>query len=382
MLLSLLRKYYSHLLFLISVLVLSRVLLLNFYPDFSNYYYGAKLAFSGGNPYMGDYHFFSQYLYPPIFTILFFPFTFFTFQIAEKIWTVLSLSAFFVTIYLIFKLLKEDIFKTQNLLLFGIILLTFFPTKFTLGMGQANMFIFLLFALSIYSYHLDRKTISGFFLAFSILLKVFPVFLILFFIINKKWKILVAFAIFSCVFLAATYFIVGGNINIYFVKNVLPSLLSGWKTDYYNQALTGFIGRATNNLQIRIFFKIILSAIIFLITLFSFFKKTKSELTNLKIGIAISASLLINAFSWQHHFVWILFPLFATLFYIKKNHFQISSYALLLLSYILIAWNFPNPAGIPVILRSHVFYGGLILWGFDICLVCKSGFKTAKSIER
>lgn len=87
----------------------------------------------------------------------------------------------------------------------------------------------------------------------------------------------------------------------------------------------------------------------------------------MEIGAIITLSVLINNFSWQHHFVFLFLPFLITVYTIhtakQKQKSKTKLFTLLCISYLLIANNLPNPLIVPAILRSHVFYGGVLLWG-------------------
>jgi hypothetical protein len=97
----------------------------------------------------------------------------------------------------------------------------------------------------------------------------------------------------------------------------------------------------------------------------------KAAAVNLTFSLLITLSLLINNFSWQHHFVWLLFP-FITIFYFMKDK-KLSWYYYLVLgiSFFLVGFNLKSPNLLPVILISHVFYGALMLWGLNLYLLAK-----------
>lgn len=370
--LKLFKKFFPLVFFVCSVLFLSRALLLNYYPDFDEYYHSPIVAFSGGNPYLGGAGFFTPSVYPPTVFIFFYPLTLFPYIIAEKIWVFLSLIFLVASFIFIFKIFKENLFETRNLIVSGLIFFTFFPIKFTLGMGQINIFIFLLLVLSIYLYQKKLDNFSGFFLGIPLILKLFPVLLVLYFLIQKRLKIISSIILTIVATSVLTYFIVGSTMNLYFLQKVLPSLLGGWKEDYYNQALSGFLMRGIADIELRNILKILLTIGLIIISLFAVVKKSTNIYSeNLKIGIIVSLSLLINTFSWQHHFVWLLFPLFATFFYLKHKKASSIFYVILLMSYMLVAFNLKNPNSVPVILQSHVFFGAFLLWGLDIYLLVK-----------
>ena len=84
--------------------------------------------------------------------------------------------------------------------------------------------------------------------------------------------------------------------------------------------------------------------------------------TSLKFGTLITANLIVNTFSWQHHFVWLIVPFYASVFMCLKLKKKFLYLLILFVSYFLISINFPNPEILPVIFQSHVFLGTLILF--------------------
>lgn len=139
---------------IISCAILLKVLLLNYYPDFSGYYFGPKLALTNKNPYLGGKDFFTPFVYPPFVLLFFLPFTLSSFISAEKIWTILSLACLISTILLLLKMYNQKIFSVTGLFLTFLVFIAF-PVKFTLGMGQINIVVLFFLTLSIF--FLDRK---------------------------------------------------------------------------------------------------------------------------------------------------------------------------------------------------------------------------------
>jgi hypothetical protein len=79
--------------------------------------------------------------------------------------------------------------------------------------------------------------------------------------------------------------------------------------------------------------------------------------------------LLINNFSWQHHFVWLIFPLITNFYFIKNRKLGWLYFFVLGLSFFLIGLNLKNPNIFPIAFTSHVFYGTLMLWGLNLYLL-------------
>lgn len=398
-------------LFIVSFLWLSKVLLIGNYPDFSIYYDAAKFYLSGGNPYLGSISLFSPFIYPPIVLIFFVPFTFLSPHSAGTIWVGINILSLLYSIYLLSRIFEIHPFSRLGLLLFSLVFISF-PVKYSLGMGQINMIILLLLTLVLYFLEKRKESLAGIFLGITIILKFFPIIFPAYLLFNitkdtkrvyknrytwstffdisfahiKIWlkpkqvhstvRLVKGFLTAILIGMIFVAIFIPFDMTVYFLTSTLPGLFTSWKTDYYNQALSGFIGRSFGTDILANFLKVTLSSIITLISLIIIVKNEHEDLLSiaLKFGTIITASLLINTFSWQHHFVWLIIPFYASIFYLrsstalsnnKKNIF----YLLLFVSYILVSINFKDPYIFPRIFQSHVLYGTLILLGLDLYLL-------------
>lgn len=364
------------LLFLASFLFMAKAILINNFPDFNNFYYSPSLIFSGINPYLknNDVLFTSQ-TYPPHVFIIVYPLHFLPLLTMSKIWTLGSIVSLLASIYLLLKINKEKITSNTGLFLSSLVFLAF-PTKFTLGMGQINIYILLFLSLFIF-YYKKNEIYSGVFLFLSLALKIFPIFIPLYLFLTKKWKILFTVIVLSLVLFLITYILVGWDMISYFIFKIFPTLISGWKADYYNQSLSGFLIRTGGSLESLTIIRIITSAALLLITFFVILKNksTKIEITNLKLGALLVLNVLINNFSWQHHFVWLIPAFLFTFLYLKKTNASFVSYAVLAIAYVLVAYNIKNPQAFPELVLSHIFWGGIILLGLNLYLLLPKNLK-------
>jgi alpha-1,2-mannosyltransferase len=242
-----------------------------------------------------------------------------------------------------------------------------FPVKWTFGMGQVNNLILLLLVAT-FGFYKQRKNLwSGISLGLAVVLKLTPVFLLGLFLVKRKWRIVFSSlaTILSLNLLAGLAF--GFDLTSAYFFKIIPNLFGGaGKEVYYNQAMSGFIARGIADYNLRFY----LSSFFFILILgISYWSVTKrGKLGSLDFSLLIMASLLINSLSWQHHFVWAIFPFLAVLAFLRKKRTNQKLGLLLLTSYLLIAFNIKNPAIFrsiflgPLIL-SHVFFGALILFG-------------------
>jgi hypothetical protein len=368
---EILRKYVPLLLFIVSVVWALRVLLLPNYPDFQVHYYGAQHLVQRENPYLPDTNYFTPQVYPPFDMVFFIPLSFFPYDIAAKVWIVLSIAAIFLSILLINRIYKESFFSPLNLFLSSLVFIAF-PTKFTLGMGQINAVI-LLFAVLIW-YYINKKEYikTGIAFAFPVMLKFFPLLLGPYLVINKKWKVLISAAIAVLVLLLVSLTFVSIETHVYFFQTLLPDLLRSWKGDYYNQSFTGLLMRSTADESVRQSLRVIVPLCFLVITFGVIFIKRSENIVriNLEISILIIISLLINNFSWQHHFILLVLPFFIIVYSLKELKYK-WLYVFVALSYSLIAINFVDPKAVPALVQSHVFFGGLLLWTINLYMLLK-----------
>lgn len=396
-------KYFVAILYLLSFLWLSKALFLDQYPDFTTQYFVPKMILSGQNPYSGGGALFTSQVYPPTVFFVYLPISFLPIQIASHLFTFLSLVALVLSLYLLSKIFDLKFLGTTNLTIMTLVFMLF-PVKFTLGMGQINLFILLIMVLILYFIKKQNEFIAGIFLGLSIVIKLFPLFLPVYLLLKFKkgnrglmlpWTRLRLWyrkkqlkddlemldGLLLVVALAGLLivFLIPKELYLQFFFETLPSLLNSWKTDYYNQALSGFIGRSFGTQETGNLLKLGLSLVITMTTLFIITKNDDDKFASsaLKFGTLITLSLILNNFSWQHHYVWIIIPFYATFNYLRRIEAGTLSYIILLVSYFFVAINFKYPQQLPVFFQSHVLYGSLILLVLNLYLHYKKQLANA-----
>lgn len=363
------RKYAPFLFFAFSFFLLLKFFFLSVYPDFLVHYYSPSVLLSGGNPYTFSSEPFLPNVYPPVTIIFFFPPSFFPLFLAGKIWNLISLTSLILSVYLIFKTYKKNIFSHLGLIVLGLVFLSF-PVKFTMGMGQINNLILMIIALSIYLLKKKKIIFSAFSLSFALSMKFFPIFFPLYFLLKREWKIFISI-IFFFTFLNLSVFIIFPELVNYFYTKVFVNFLYGWKTDYFNQSLTGFLGRNFTDVYLRELTRTVIS-IFFVIVSFLAIYKTKNikKLIYFHLSLLITLGLIINNFSWQHHFVFMIIPFLFMLFYLLDKKYY-KGLVVLFIAYLLISFNFKDPSRFSPLLTSHVFYGAVLMWVLNIYIILK-----------
>lgn len=326
--------------------------------DFIYYYSAVRALIVGNDPYS------TGYIYPPIVLLIIYPFQLFILPIARLIWTFFSLFSLCVALILLLKIYKEKLFSNTALIIYSLVFL-FFPVRYTLGMGQINMYVLLVLSFALYFINKQKNGLAGIFFGLAISIKYIPFFIIPYLILRKQWRTL-QFLILTVIFLFLTGFIfLDYNITVRFISDVFPSFIYMNGNDaYYNQALSGFLAREIPDDTARWMWRLILSGSIVFITFFVFYRQkiVDNKQIIFETGTVIMLSVLINSFSWQHHYTWLIIPLIILFFIARRAKYRVFFYLYLGVVYLLITYNIKVPVDASTILQSHTFYGGILLW--------------------
>ena len=304
--------------------------------------------------------------YPPLTFLFYLPFTFIPYPQAQAVFIFLIFASLvgltLLSLHLVIgKFPLLSFIATLTLILFS------FPTKFSLGMGQQNSIAYFLLLVSYYFWKKKVSLLSGIFLALSISLKPVLGFVAIFFLIQGAWQTLFWAFVTGFFETISTFLISNTNLLMDWIRQTLVYIPLAGRGVYYNQGFAGFISRLTQNTAL-----VKTSAILFLISILSAVivaaRKTKN--TNLDFSLFTISLLLVDTLSWQHHFVWLIFP-FVVLAHevIKKKNTLLSG--LIVIAYLLVSWNFKNPDIVPAIFLSTQFYGAMILWVINIYFIFK-----------
>lgn len=295
--------------------------------DFYIYYQVTKEWLTGANPYQFPY---VQTIgnipfnYPPGSLLFFLPFSQIDFRTAEMIFTLLSFLAFVVSFYLLRMILPRKIPLPWFMVILSFTIQTF-PLKFTLTLGQVNNFVLLFIIVALVFYQKKNKLLASLFLALASTLKLYPLGLLLIFILKKDLKF-----IFSTFLIFIILNIFNPPLFIGYFSNVVL-MLSSLKPDeiFYNQSMLVFFLRLTDNFS----FSRVLSLTIIMIFL------VKLAHIHLRFPLIAIYFLLLaiisisGPFAWQHHLIF-AYP-FILIFFKKPIQ--------LFLIWLLFAFHFKDP---------------------------------------
>jgi len=366
-----------------SIIALSRLLIIADLPDFQVYYSAVTRVTDGGNPYSLVPNQ-VPYIYPPTSLAWLLPLSILPMRVAEAGWLILSVGALMTSVVLLFKAVDQPLKWQSVLLVFGLSLLAF-PTKFTLGMGQINLFLLFMISLTFYLYQTKRLGWAGLSLAIAVSIKLTPVVLLLFFLRKKEWRVLTSFLVSSIAILGFSIYAFGWGLTEQYWLEVFPSLPTTGNAVYYNQSLAGVLARLEVDNQVA-------GAINFLVMIglltWSWLliqpKRLQPLQHLLEFGLLIIVVLLIGGLAWQHHLVLLLIPFLAVgLPLIKKKQIKSWSGVMLIVAYLLVAFNIKQPNLISFNfspLLSHGTLGMVVLLGLVINLL-KGSFSDRKKVQ-
>lgn len=337
-------------------------------PDFTQVWVSAKAMLQIKDPYYNtslDY----PNAYPPISEIFFLPLALFNYHRALAIFTFFSFASILASVFLSLKIVSNKVPWHYFLLFSGLTLLSF-PTKFSLGMGQINMIVlfFLLLSVFLETRIKKRSILAGIFLGISVSLKPIFAFFLLFLVLKRSWKMIFV-SILTVLFLAGITFLFWpiSYWTNWYETGILPlaNYVSSQIYVYPNQGLFGFLYRSISNQTFRISLHKIATVIL---VIFATYKVSKKKDYNLGLSFFIITLLIFDLTSWQHHFVWLMFSFIAISYNIIKTKNAVLL-GLICAAYLLISWNFKQPILHPTILLSTQFYGSIILWCVNLCLL-------------
>ncbi|MBI5376452.1 MAG: DUF2029 domain-containing protein [Candidatus Schekmanbacteria bacterium] len=308
------------------------------YIDFPSYYGAAILLKKGLNIYLVDNYvsLFSNsnilppeaniypFVYPPFFTLLLIPLSIFNYNHAAIIWNFLNLLFLLTGLVFLYKSIEiERKYRTIFLVCLTLLVSIFQPIVACLWKGQVDILVFMLFSVFLYYLKKNRFYISSFAFACMALIKVYPLGFLIYFLVKRKWKILITFISILIVLLSITIALTGYNNNLLYLTKILPEFSSGSYTNFKfnpfplleNHSITSIFYKNlySNNIKYVLPSKvkniITIINLLFWISVIIILNKRKdiafaeNEMSLILITILITLPIL-----WSHFMVILIFP--------------------------------------------------------------------------
>lgn len=368
--------------------------------DFPSYYYAAQLAFtSSGSPY-GFEKFQAvsamlgrkvhPFLYPPYSLIAFWPFLPFTIQQAQSAFLVLSHLCFLGSLWLIlFKITPVDVPTPRRELVIGatlVYVMVFDPALSTLAIGQINLIVLFFMCLALAAIKHDSAPWRiGLPLSLAILLKTYPVLLVLLLLFRRQFKAAFMTLAFLGSFILAAVASLRSEVWRDWFTLIAPFGRYGENAIaaayVWNQSLNGFVTRLVmpsvfaisplSQPSLAAPVTAFLAAMVTISTLgLSLLLARRPDCEHYhddEMSVYLLMIFLVAPLSWDHHLVYTLPALAVVISRLISEKVTGVPGFLLLLSLFILAWKVPldHPllhAGWWVLLSSIKLYPVLILW--------------------
>lgn len=218
---------------------------------------------------------------------------------------------------------------------------------------QINIYILLLTCLSIFYFINNKNVLSGLFLALGISLKVYPIFVMLYFLYKRESKPIIWTLVFLLIFNSIPFFVFGFDKAIAYYIHWYSEIASTTPIVHFkNQSIFGFMLRlltAENpgqDFHINIFalktetVKYITYSLIFVISLFPVFlfkKKLKEKNSGeaiLEYSIIFSVIPILSILAWKAYFIFLWFPYLLTYIFLFRTQNKLGKTYMLLLKFL------------------------------------------------
>lgn len=315
----------------------------------------------------------------PVYIILR-PLTLFKYRHAVIFWLILNQIIFFFSIYFCLRGVRKKISLTElSALVF--MAFSFFPVFFTFESGNVNVFTLFFLAAAFYSFKKEKEILSGFLLSMAILIKFLPALLILFFLLKRKFKLVIATLAGLLIAFSFSIWYLGLPMHIMQIK-VLYEATPRLVVKLCNTSLSAFFFRlfmntpeTTGILNSEVLANVLIYLSTFLLlalTIFITRKKLKGadNIFDVEFSLFLLLIPLISTYTYSAHLSFLLIPFILVFFFLTKKERKWGDWLLILFvfSYVLIGLKYWLDgvqffrSGIFVLFLSGKFYGVLLFW--------------------
>lgn len=350
-------------------------------PDFWILFRGARDWARGGSLYdlqaVATNHFGHVFKVPPFYGMLFVPFVF---QDGERILffhRVLNTVLIGATTLVWFRMWGLRLASAVGA---GVlILVNFRPFADTLAFGQIDLALLLIVTLALWALQREHDLVAGALVALGTLFKIYPVLLLGFLLIKRRWRALAGFVAGMLLCNGVAVAVMGWEMHRIYVTEVLPRI--GGSTSWVeNQTIAGFLARLTDTPTMAAIYRnqavtLVANALSGLAVLLACALALQpAQPVSTRYALQYSQFLLLMVLAvpaaWMHYETLLFVPFAALVLHLHERWLSLPRAVALAASFALIAygnqWSFYDGTvmGILTIAGiSYKFYGMLLLGG-------------------
>lgn len=258
-----------------------------------------------------------QNVHPPLLILLFTPLARLSFQSVALLWTIASVVVLVALTVAICRLVALPIAPFWCWTL-ALLLPAWYPVWHHLHVGQLTIFLLALLLAALIAWRRGAHTLAGILVALATLIKMFPGFLLLYLLVRRQWRVVVA--------AAATALTIIGLQSLadptlwprYFLE-VAPANAADWQAAFGNGSLAGLTGRLLIGgpeiapLLYRPALEPLLRYLLQGLALAWFVwvlwtRRHAPPDTVGEYGLALIAALLLSPITWEHASIFLLLP--------------------------------------------------------------------------
>lgn len=342
---------------------------------------GSKYRIGYGDPAHPESFSHLGYIYPPPFAaVLSLCLPRLGFTAGLHLQTAAIIVSFLLSIAIVALAPREKNVRWLASLAVGVLALNLSAFEHDLLTGNINSLVLLSICLCFWAEARGRSAVAGVALAIASILKITPALLLLYFIANRKWKALAAFAVATIVIVLPTLPLTG--IAVYGDFFQVLRDMAGGNAYHCNQSINGFVRRLFedsyeqaglfHNASLGLVLSKLLAAAVILISTAMMFRNRRDLMYS--FSVLLSAVAIASPVTWHAHMVVLLLPLAWLIHFVFANTHTdltpakgaglIASGLLIVLLLVL-----PEPVPMlpatsigPLLLISYHFYGATILW--------------------
>lgn len=285
---------------------------------------------------------FTSFIGLPTTAIAHLPFTWLTFDVSVQCYRVLSLLAMLLAIGIAGLLVP--VARRWRAWLVGLLcLLTWHAFTFSLQLGQVDGWVLLSLATALLAVSRQRWVLAGAAIGIAALLKISPLWLLAYCLLQRRWRVLAGAALAIGAGLLLSLCSQHGEDLWQFFTTVLPSLGDS-PLHVQNQSLGAWLARlATDDVQLRSFaagvggWKLVGAAVAGALLLLLHQRGGNSE-PAAGLAAVILLALLAGPLTWDHYLLWAIVPVM-----LCSAQLSWRGLCLLLLLLLPLAWPVPYP---------------------------------------
>ena len=320
------------------------------------------------------FNFETRNYHPPFDALLFMPISYLPYRAAFVIWSLLSLLSFGVLV--VYSLNACGLARYPWLPLSALLLL-WKPFTASIWLGQVSVILALLIVLGFAALERGRDKAAGFLFAGATLIKLFPGFLLLYFVVQRRWRCAITWAATAAAGLLISLAVTGWGNSLYYIQRILPEQMHLFASFPFNISIEGV---ARTILGPNEYFTpalalhsdvvkalVLIIGLLFIIAAWSAVFSSRSEIVDKNAFVLFCVTmLLVSPLTWPHTCLMLILAL-AMLLRAGIVDGHMSQLRVLIL--ILALFSVPDPV---VLTALTEIYGEDVPW--YILVIVKAGF--------